>query len=468
MPCASWKLTERFDERAVPTVTSLPERIGRYRVERLLGRGAMGLVCRAYDPDIDRPVAIKLILADLLAGEDRDAYRARFRREAQAAGRCMHPNIVAVYDVSVHEGNPFLVLEYVDGISLREALDQGTRFTPAATAALVMQVLEALSCAHGLGIIHQDIKPANILLLRGGQVKVADFGIARLRGDAEDGIVLGTPSYMSPEQCQGSPLDHRTDVFSTGAVLYELLSGHRAFPGKSYTEVAHRLTQASPPRLHDVMPSLPTALCAVVDRALARDPAARFPSAGAMAAALRAAPTAPPDDGTIVLVSSRAGQPRLGSALGAGTIGTIERRLAQELGPIAKLLVSSAARTAPSLEALCETLSRNIPSQVARERFMADALTGTGRSGNANVTQARATLSGSAPTGSASAGSSLGEHDMEQARQELARYLGPIAKVLVRREAAAARSVPALWERLAAHIEHPADRATFLSRRPLG
>ncbi|MBV9749950.1 MAG: serine/threonine protein kinase, partial [Acetobacteraceae bacterium] len=133
----------------MPAVTNLPERIGRYQVERLLGRGAMGLVCRAHDPDIDRPVAIKLILADLLAGEDRDAWVARFRREAKAAGRCMHPNIVAVYDVSVHEGNPFLVLEYVEGASLRDALDQGRRVSPGKAIAIMGQVLDALACAHG-------------------------------------------------------------------------------------------------------------------------------------------------------------------------------------------------------------------------------------------------------------------------------------------------------------------------------
>ena len=438
----------------MPGVTNLPERIGRYRVERLLGRGAMGLVCRAHDPEIDRPVAIKLILTDLLAGADRDAYVARFRREAQAAGRCMHPNIVAVHDVAMHEGNPFLVLEYVEGASLREALDEGRRVTPGKAAAIMGQVLDALSCAHRLGIVHQDIKPANILLLLDGRVKVADFGIARLRGDAaEDGTVLGTPSYMSPEQCQGRPLDHRTDLFSAGAVLYELLAGRRAFPGKSYTEVAQRLTQAELPRLRDALPGAPAALCAVVDRALARAPEARFPDASAMAAALCAATgeaaqaALPPEEGTVVLVPGKGGAP----TLGADTISTIERRLAQDLGPIAKVLVSSAARTAPTVEALCQTLSRNIPSPAARERFMAEALAGTGRDGGASAPQPRSTLD---------------ERDIEQARQELARYLGPIAKVLVRRESAGAPSVPALWDRLAARIERPADRAAFLSRRP--
>ncbi len=453
----------------MPDVTKLPERIGRYRVERLLGRGAMGLVCRAHDPEIDRPVAIKLILADLLAGADRDAWLARFRREAKAAGRCMHPNIVAVYDVSVHEGNPFLVLEYVEGASLRDALDQGRRVSSGKAIAIMGQVLDALVSAHGLGIVHQDIKPANILLLLDGRVKVADFGIARLRGDAEDEVVLGTPAYMSPEQCRGRALDHRTDLFSAGAVLYELLSGRRAFPGRSYTEIAHRLTQEDMPRLRDALPGAPPALCAVVDRALAREPAERFPDAGAMAAALRAASVgaanaAPAEDGTVVLAASKTNA----SAFGADAISTIERKLAQEVGPIAKVLVSSAARTAPSLEALCQTLAHNISSPTARERFMADALAGTGRGGGTSSPQARPPPPAPAPGGFGSTTSALDERDTEQARQELARYLGPIAKVLVRREAASARSVAALWDRLATHIERPADRTAFLARRPRG
>lgn len=448
----------------------LPDRIGRYRVERLLGRGAMGLVCRAHDPEIDRPVAIKLILADLLAGEDRDEYLARFRREAQAAGRCMHPNIVAVHDVAVHEGNPFLVLEYVEGSSLREALDRGRWFAPAEAAMLMAQALDALACAHGLGIIHQDIKPANILLRRDDgpvpqeTVKVADFGIARLRSDAaaEDGTVLGTPSYMSPEQCRGRPLDHRTDLFSTGAVLYELLSGRRAFPGRTYTEVAQRLIEADLPRLRDAAaPGVSSALCAAVDRALMRDPPDRFPTAAAMAAALRAAVAEDPAaDRTVVLTPSARGSAQ---APGADALSTIERRLAQELGPIAKLLVSTAARTAPTLEALCETVSRNITSQPARERFMAEALAGSG--------PRRAVAGGTTGTHERQprpAVTALDRREVERAQLELARHLGPIAKLVAQREAASAPTIPALWERLAAHIERQADRTAFLARRPPG
>ena len=281
--------------------------------------------------------------------------------------------------------------------------------------------------------------------------------------------MVGTPATCRRSNAAGEAVDARSDLFSAGAVLYELLSGQRAFSGRSYTEIAHHLTQEDMPRLRNALPGASPALCAVVDRALARDPAERFPNAAAMAAALRAASvstadTAPAEDGTVVLAPSKASA----SAFGADAISTIERKLAQELGPIAKVLVSSAARTAPSLEALCQTLSHNIASPMARERFMAEALAGTGRRGGAGSTQARSAPPTATPAGAAGPPSALDERDIEQARQELARYLGPIAKVLVRRESAAARTVPALWDRLATHIEHPADRAAFLKRRPSG
>ena len=146
----------------------------------MLGRGAMGVIYQAHDPVIDRNVAIKLIRADLLGGEERAEYLARFRHEAQAAGRCAHPNIVAIYDFAVHEGNPFLAMEYVEGSDLGQVLARSGRFAPRTPVALIGQVLDALGCAHGLGIVHRDVKPANILLLADRQVKMTDFGISRL------------------------------------------------------------------------------------------------------------------------------------------------------------------------------------------------------------------------------------------------------------------------------------------------
>ena len=211
----------------------LPPSIGRYRVERELGRGAMGVVYKALDPDIGRAVAIKLVRADLLDGEERETFVARFRREARAAGRCSHPNIVALYDFGMHDGNPFLAMEYIDGIGLGQALQRAGRFSPREAVSIVAQVLDALGAAHSLGIVHRDVKPANILLLPSGQAKVTDFGISRIDTSdiTLDGSVVGTPAYMSPEQCRGETVDGRGDLFSAGTVLYELLSGTRGIPG---------------------------------------------------------------------------------------------------------------------------------------------------------------------------------------------------------------------------------------------
>ena len=222
-----------------PRPPPLPSHIGRYRVERELGRGAMGVIYQADDPDIGRTVAIKLVRADLLDGDDREQFLARFRHEARAAGRCAHPNIVALYDFAMHEGNPFLAMEFVDGVGLGQALKQAGRFAPAEAVAIITQVLDALGAAHALGIVHRDVKPANILLLPNGQVKVTDFGISRLDTShiTQDGAIIGTPAYMSPEQCRGDDVDARSDLFSVGSVLYELLTGSRAFSGRNVTEV---------------------------------------------------------------------------------------------------------------------------------------------------------------------------------------------------------------------------------------
>ena len=216
-------------------MTDAPWHIGRCRVERVLGRGAMGIVYRAHDPEIDRPVAIKLVRSDLLEGEERAEYFARFRREAQAAGRCAHPNIVAIYDFALHEDHPFLVMEYVEGESLAQAFSRGARFAPEEACRIMLQVLEALACAHGLGIVHRDVKPANILLIDNGRVKVTDFGVARIGTAAltRGGFVVGTPSYMAPEQCRGEKVDQRSDLFAAGIVLFELLTGENRFRART-------------------------------------------------------------------------------------------------------------------------------------------------------------------------------------------------------------------------------------------
>jgi serine/threonine-protein kinase len=232
-------------------------------------------------------VAIKLIRADLLGGDERAEYVARFRHEAQAAGRCAHPNIVAVYDLSMHEGNPYLAMEYVEGSNLSQVLTRSGRFLPPDAVALIGQVLDALGCAHGLGIVHRDVKPANILLLPNGQVKVMDFGISRLDTSemTQDGTVIRITANGA-EAWRGEPADARSDLFCAGVVLYELLSGARPFTGRNTTEIALQVMNQVPPDLGAVSRGLPQALIAAVERALAKRPEDRFVTAGEMAAAL--------------------------------------------------------------------------------------------------------------------------------------------------------------------------------------
>jgi serine/threonine protein kinase len=385
----------------------------------------MGVIYQAHDPVIDREVAIKLIRTDLFSSEEQADYLERFQHEARAAGRCAHPNIVAIYDFAVYEGNPFLAMEYVDGRNLSQVLAQSGRFAPAAAIAVIGQVLDALGCAHALGIVHRDVKPANILLLADGRVKVTDFGISRLDSSAltQSGSVIGTPSYMSPEQCRGYVVDARSDIFSTGIVLYELLSGERPFTGRSMTEITYRLINEPAPDLGTKCPGLPVTLVAAVHRALAKEPQERFSSAADMAAALRQSPQVD-SDRTVVM-------PRAAAEFSVETLNTIERKLAERVGPLARHLVQSAARQAGSLEELHTIIERRLDGPAA-------------------------------PTTSNQPRAAVGPDLVQRAERELTRYLGPIARILVKRTTEHASSPEEFWRALATHIERDADRQSFM------
>jgi len=449
-------------------------------VERELGRGAMGVIYKADDPDIGRTVAIKLVRADLLDGDDRDQFLARFRHEARAAGRCAHPNIVALYDFAMHDGNPFLAMEFVDGVALGTELKRVVRFAPAQAVAIIAQVLDALGAAHALGIVHRDVKPANILVLPSGQVKVTDFGISRINTSdlTQDGTVIGTPAYMSPEQCRGDDVDARSDLFSAGSVLYELLSGTRAFAGRNSTEVTQRLLNVEPRDLTEFVPGVPMALAGALRRAMAKAKEARYASAQLMADALRrglrdegAASEEPASDQTVVMAQrptpAPAPLPESGVFADDATLDTIERRLAQHVGPIARHLVRDAARRTGSIEALCEAVSRNIGQATERERFIAESRNIPLQRGGSPAT--RSTVSRSAVISSASdLGGSISPAQIERVERALTQALGPIAKLLVRRALPNATSDQALWERLATHIDRAAERETFLRQRQSG
>ena len=261
---------------------------GRYRLVELLGQGGMATIYRATDSQLGRDVAVKVLHREY--GRDPD-FVARFRQEAHAAAALSHPGIVAVHDFGVDEDGPYLVMELVDGEDLASLLRRNGPLPPRQAARLVAEVARALDAAHDRGIVHRDVKPANIMLNANGRVKVTDFGIARAWADAGltlPGTTLGSVHYFSPEQALGEPATAASDVYSLGIVLYELLSGRRPWEGDSAAAIAMARISAAPPRVTDIRPSIPPALEAIDRKALAPDAASRFASAGAMADALEA------------------------------------------------------------------------------------------------------------------------------------------------------------------------------------
>ncbi|MDW8397812.1 MAG: protein kinase [Acetobacteraceae bacterium] len=281
-----------------------PGLTAKYEIRGTLGAGAMGVVYDAWDRLIERRVAIKVVRRP--GGNDPDAIEAhaRFRREAQAAGRLQHPNIVAVYDYGEDETAAWIVMELVEGGSLKKRLDAKERFPIAEIVRVMTQVLEALDYSHKRGVVHRDIKPANVMLGEGGQVKLADFGIARIENSSmtQVGTVMGTPSYMAPEQLRGEPVDLRADIWAAGVLLYQLLTGAKPFEG-DFVALSHRVLHTEPPPPSALSVTCPRAFDAVVAKALAKRPEDRYPSAAAFAEAIRAsasgaqASTAPPRTG---------------------------------------------------------------------------------------------------------------------------------------------------------------------------
>jgi eukaryotic-like serine/threonine-protein kinase len=266
------------------------EKLGKFEVRRELGKGAMGVVYEGYDPMIERTVAIKTIRAENLQGEDAQEQLARFRREAQAAGKLTHPNIVSIYDFGVDDGTYYIAMEFVKGRELQDILNKNERFGMAGVVQIMTQLLEALDYSHRNGVVHRDIKPANIIILDDGTVKVADFGIARTESSnlTQVGMVLGTPSYMSPEQFMGQTVDGRSDLFSAGVILYQLLTGEKPFTG-SLTTIMHKVLQEQPLPPSTLNVQVPPTFDAVVQKALAKRPDDRYQTGREFAAAVKQA-----------------------------------------------------------------------------------------------------------------------------------------------------------------------------------
>lgn len=466
-----------------------PKRLGKYDIVQVLGEGAMGVVYKGHDPGIDRPVAIKTIRKALLQAEGGIDLAARFRNEAKAVGRLSHPGIVAIYEYGEDETTAFIAMEYVQGRDLAQVLGATPRLPEGTVIRFMQQLLDALTCAHRAGVWHRDIKPANLVVTTDGLLKVTDFGIARIESAAltQMAATIGTPGYMAPEQYLGEAIDHRIDLFAAGVLLYRMLTGRSPFAAESAEAVMYRVLNRDPEPPSQIPGlSVPASFDPIVARALAKAPQSRFASAQefrdalAERSALHVGTAA--DDATVVaslrLPSRRAdGHPPSGAASRPGSaapsrwdaasLAPMEAALTRFMGPMARVLVREAARTATDLGALQDALSQHIPDAADRARFIT-LLSGPG-SGVGSAARPTAG-SGGAAVASAAVQAPIGAEVVEHARLVLSRELGPIARFMLKKALAEARSPQHLHELLAQQLDDPAQRARLLDalRRPRG
>jgi eukaryotic-like serine/threonine-protein kinase len=472
-----------------------PERLGKYQITDVLGQGAMGVVYKGFDPDIRRVVALKTIRRQFDDGsESGQTIAARFRNEAQAAGRLLHPGIVGVYDFGEDQGVAYIAMEYVEGNTLAHYLTSRIRFTDEDILSLVGQLLEALSHAHERGVWHRDIKPANLIMTRAGKLKVADFGIARVdaAGLTQANSVIGTPMYMAPEQFIGAQIDHRVDIYAAGVVMYQLIAGRAPFlgsPDALMYKVVHEV--APPPSLiEDANRS--DRFDAIVATAMSKQPEKRFATAESFRAAVIAAANAPlsptVSDETIVKLPMRPVGIPVSLPSTAGSSGSVthweksvlqqaEHSLARHVGPLASVLVRRAAKECHDLPSLYAKLAEQVTNPEARSAFISLGAvrssssggmpTAVGRTGFASTGGSGRTFGNSMGSGSlatvAAEAVRLSDPAIEQAQKLLAAHVGPIAKVVVRKAAEKTRYREPFFSLLADAVSDPAARQKLLA-----
>jgi serine/threonine-protein kinase len=485
----------------------MTETIGKYRIDGVLGKGAMGVVYKGYDTNIARIVALKTIRRELLDGAQEHDLLARFRNEAQASGRLVHPNIVAVYDFGEVDDTTYTAMEYVDGTPLNAFLVKDVPMDLNACVTCMSQLLRALEYAHARGVVHRDIKPANVIITADAQVKITDFGIAKIESSnlTQVGAVIGTPSYMSPEQFRGDPVDGRADIFAAGIMLYQMLTGVRPFTGVA-SAVMHQILHENPPPPSARQPGLHPAFDAVVQKAMAKAAGERYASAQAFMEALTAAhlahngglPPSEEDNERTILAFQRppvaavpvqaahqpATQPGQGSgasSAAASTSGTkppewlaelspdLQTALSTQIGPVARLLLKNASKEAKDLDDLVERLLPHIASEQGRTQFQDSVRDirkryGLGTLGTASLRS----QAGAAPptqltmmTGSPTL-LQMRPELVDDAQQKLAAYIGPIAKVMVKRASRMTGQPAEFYRLLAEQVPDMADRARFL------
>lgn len=498
----------------MPDPSKHPQQLGKYRITEVLGEGAMGVVYKGFDPDIQRTVALKTIRTQLDADDDSPgAPASRFRNEAQAAGRLTHPGIVAVYDFGRAENVAYIAMEFVEGRSLASYLSAKVRFTDTDIPGIMSQLLDALGHAHDKGVWHRDIKPANIIMTTAGRLKVADFGIARIESTSltQTHYMVGTPSHMAPEQFLGKAMDRRVDIYGAGVVLYQLLTGRAPFAGTTEAlmyKVVNEMPQ--PPSTIDGA-ERPGWFDAIIARALAKRSEDRFQTAEEFKQALVDGAGQGIDDTgwekTVMLAPSRprpvqplatptVAPPSIsGASLPGSTAGTAsaptpshwdkaqltqaEMTLAKHVGPLASVLVRRAARECQDINELYNKLAEQVTDPRARDAFLGQAslITGghhrtaggtSGAAGGSKGTKGSvgSSLGSSGASGSAGGtmiGGPLTEAVVDKAQALLAQHVGPIAKVLVKRAATGTDSRAVFFNRLAEAVNDPAARAKLIA-----
>ena len=459
----------------VTTHVGIITRVGKYRVDGLIGRGSVGVVYKGFDGQIDRAVAIKSLRLDILAAvADRDMLLKRFSTEARAAGRCVHPNIVTVYDYVEHDNTPYIIMEFVDAGTLENVIHSGTMVPLRQVGEIMVQLVSALEHAHSKGIVHRDVKPANILCPTATSIKVTDFGVARF--DATNltnstGLgAIGTPNYMSPEQFLGRPVDGRSDLYASGVILFEMLTGAKPFVARELPELMRKVLNDRPPALSTLRPGNWRYLEDVVQRALARNPDDRFQTAGEFINALNGAIEATGTDNrpSLDLTSlsltpktksstAQSGSSRnatdnsttMSARLTAETLSAVEIELARWIGPVARVILKRASEETTDPDTLLSSLSKQIPvaaeanrfRQVAERRIRAD----TGIA----ALQLDAIISSA---------------DADAAKAALLPLIGPIATVVVRKIAQKSMGFEDFCQMLAQYIPETAQRTNFLAK----
>jgi serine/threonine protein kinase len=470
-----------------------PAQLGKYRITEVLGEGAMGVVYKGFDPDIQRTVALKTIRQQVDADDDSPGGAAsRFRNEAQAAGRLGHPGIVAVYDFGRDQQIAYIAMEFVQGRSLASYLSAKLRFTDTDIPGIMSQLLDALGHAHEHGVWHRDVKPSNIIMTTGGRLKVADFGIARIESQnlTQTHYMVGTPSHMAPEQFLGKPMDRRVDIYGAGVVLYQLLTGRAPFAGTTEALMYKVVNEDPMPPSMVEGADRPGWFDAVVARALAKRPADRFATTYEFKQALIDGAGKGIDDSswerTVMMAPPRPPKPQPASptfappstaGASAGTpapthwdkaqLTQAEQSLARHVGPLASVLVRRAARECHDLGELYNKLAEQVTDPRARDAFLGQAslVTGSSARTSGGTTGAPPSAGSKASQGSAGStviGGPLTEGVMDKAQALLAQHVGPIAKVLVKRAAADTDSRAVFFNRLAEAVSDTAARDKLL------